>query len=443
MNSTAAIITSSIVRVGTDFKNKITDSGGCMIENTVNDLRNCEVKMQYILDEQGNLAEIPKDKCKKVEYPIKYRLKNAFEVFVRVDGTDSYWISNYGRCVNNLNHKDKSTFYKHKEGKCHYTIYDVEKIIVSYPTKKQKNGTRKIDKTRCRDEYVFKTNLSEEECNRVLEEMQSANTKRVCILQTNRYKRETSPEDLVADTFLVQYRGRCKIWHKDGDYNNNWYKNLLYVSQKDYTDLKAGKITWQELNLEQEYIEYENKASASAHKVYGGIKVRCGNTEDNDNVRSCYDKSTMWQGWLDEPREFVKWYLEHYYECDDEEMDVDKDLFGDGSGMYHPNFCCILPKGLNTLLANSKKHYKEGQSPENTLPLGVAYNGRTNKYNATIQFAGTERQITLSEWDTAEEAFAEYKVMKQADICLVAAKYKGKVPDYIYDKLLKVDVKAY
>ena len=348
-----------------------------------------EQKMQYILDENGELAEIPKDKCKPVEYPIKYKLKNAFEVFVRVEGTENYWISNYGRCVNNLNCKDKSRFYKHKEGKCHYTIFEIDKA----------DGSR--------------------------------------------WKRDTTPEDLVVDAFLVKYKGRFKVWHKDGDESNNWYKNLLTVSPEDYKDLKAGKVTWQELNLVQEYIEYHNKASHNAYKVYNGIKARCGDTKDNDNVRDCYDKSTMWQIWLDDLKEFVKWYLEHYYECGDEEMDVDKDLFGDGSGMYAPDFCCILPKGLNTLLANSKKHYKEGETPENTLPLGVNYNNKTKKYYGVIQFTGTERQITLSEWDTPEDAFAEYKVMKQADILMVAAKYKESIPDYIYDRFLTVEVKPY
>ena len=57
------------------------------------------------------LQEISKDKCRPVEYPIKYKLKNAFEVFVRVDGTENYWISNYGRCVNNLNHKDNWLYF--------------------------------------------------------------------------------------------------------------------------------------------------------------------------------------------------------------------------------------------------------------------------------------------------------------------------------------------
>ena len=151
----------------------------------------------------------------------------------------------------------------------------------------------------------------------------------------------------------------------------------------------------------------------------------------------------MWQGWLDDPKSFVKWYLEHYYECGDEQMDVDKDLFGDGSGMYHPDFCCILPKGLNTLLANSKKHYAEGETPENTLPLGVRYSRRRKKYYGEITFTGAEDSIPLSDWDTPEEAFAEYKRMKQADILSVAAEYKEKIPEYIYKKLLEVEVKPY
>lgn len=414
-----------------------------MIEDKQINYEEQECKIQYILNEQGELVEIPKEQCRPVQYPIKYKLKNAFEVFVRVDGTDNYWISNYGRCVNNLNHKDKNTFYRHKEGNCHYTIYDVEKTIVSFPVKMQKNGKEKIDKTKKRIDGVIPWNMSDVECNSILDAKQQSNMKRKYVIEATRHKRDTSPAELVAETFLVKYKGRIKVWHKDGDESNNWYKNLLYVSLSDYKDLRSGKITWKELNLEQEYIEYENKASVQAYKVYNGILTRCGDTVDDDNVRSCYDKSTMWQGWLDNPKSFVRWYLEHYYECDDEEMDVDKDLFGDGSGMYCPDFCCILPKGLNTLLANSKKHYKEGQTKDNVLPLGVRYSSKTNKYYGEIQFTGSEECRKLSEWDTAEEAFAEYKVMKQADIMTVVAKYKDKIPEYIYKKFFTVDVKPY
>lgn len=411
-----------------------------IIESNIKDT---EEKIQYILDEKGELTEIPRNKCKPVEHPIKYNLKNAFEVFVRIAYTENYWISNYGRCINNLNHKDKNTFYKHKEGKCHYTIYEIEKILVSYPIVKQNNGKFKVNKTKEKTEMGLKSGISEEEINHIIEEMQKANPKRSYSVIAIRHKYETSPEELVACNFLVKYNGRSKIWHKDGDDTNNWYKNLLYVSKDDYIDLKAGKVTWQELNLEQEYIEYENKAGQTAYKIYNGIKARCKDTTVDDRIRACYDKSTMWQGWVDDPKSFVKWYLEHSYEVDGEEMDVDKDLFGDDSGMYHPNFCCLLPKGLNTLLANSKKHYLNSEPTDNVLPYGVRYNSKNNKYFSEIQLTGTQKKIRLSEHDTPKEAFAEYKRMKEADILLMAAKYKGRIPDYIYDKLLTIEVKPY
>lgn len=345
-------------------------------------------KIQYILDENGNLKEMLKSDAKPVEYPIRYKLKNAFEVFVRVDGTENYWISNYGRCVNNLNRKDKNTFYIHKQGKCHYTIFMINKT-------------------------------------------------------GSRWKSETTPENLVVDTFLVRYRGRYKVWHKDGDESNNWYKNLLFVTQKDYVSLKSGKVTWQELNLEQEYIEYENRASCEAYIIYNGIKSRCHNTEASKSIHKCYDNVIMCREWMDNPKSFVKWYLDHYYEVDGESMAVDKDLLGGESKIYSPENCCILPQGLNTLLTNCKKRNLEGDSNAEILPLGVRYNGKLGKYYGEITFTGSDRGIKLSEWDTKEEAFAEYKILKQADILMVAARYKESIPNYIYNALLKVDVKPY
>lgn len=369
-----------------------------------------EKSIQYILNENKEIVEMPKDEAKPVEYPVKYKLKNAFEVFVRVKGTENYWISNYGRCINNLNRKDKTTFYEHKQGD-HYTIFEIERAKVFI--------TQKGKPTKRRNKYT-KTKIVE-----------------------NKFRRETSAGKLVAETFLVQYDRRSSVWHKDGNKYNNWYKNLLMVTLQDYKKLLKGEITWQELNLEQEYIEYENKASSQAYRVYNGIRTRCKDTKNDDRIRKCYDEVTMCQEWKDNPKTFVKWYFEHYYTVDDEEMDVDKDLFDGGSKIYSPETCCILPKSLNAILTNFKKHYREEQNIENTLPYGVSYNGKKKKYYSDIQFTGTEKTVKLSEWDTPEEAFKEYKMMKQADMLMVAAQYKNKIPDYIYHKLLEVEIKPY
>ena len=86
---------------------------------------NTEMKMQYIHDENKNLVEIPTTDMLPVEYSIQYKLISAFEVFVRVPNTENYWISNYGRGVNNRRNLNKNNFYEHKQGQCHYTVYEV------------------------------------------------------------------------------------------------------------------------------------------------------------------------------------------------------------------------------------------------------------------------------------------------------------------------------
>lgn len=189
-----------------------------------------------------------------MEYPIKVSLKNAFEVFVRVKDTENYWISNYGRCVNNLNHKDKNTFYMHKQGNVHLTVFEIEHYERTIA-----KGKRKGEK----------------------------------ISETNRYRREAAPDILVAESFLVQYKGRERVWHKDGDFANNWYKNLIYVSKNDFAELKAGRMTLDSLELEQEYIEYQNRASEKAYHVYYSIRKRC---MEGENRPGCYAHVEMWRG---------------------------------------------------------------------------------------------------------------------------------------------------
>ena len=132
--------------------------------------------------------------------PISYRrqydfLRSGFkvdEIFVQVDETKHYWISNHGRLTNNMR-KDK-TFFFHKtdsgnpERSVHWTIvtYDID-------------GT-------------------------ALHE-------------------ETSPEILVAKHFLIRPTGCNKIWHIDENMNNNYYKNLIYLSAEEYELLRKHVIT--------------------------------------------------------------------------------------------------------------------------------------------------------------------------------------------------------
>ena len=152
------------------------------------------------------------------------------EVFVQVKDSQNYWISNYGRMVNNL----RKYFYMHKTGNVHYTI----NLVVEYGEK---------------------------------------------------YKKETSPAELVAEQFLERNSEITWIWHIDEDLSNNYYKNLLWVSWDEYTSLNRGYIKVEDIDRNQEYIPYITSSKNRAFGIWQGINHRC----NNKSSRKCYDDSVM------------------------------------------------------------------------------------------------------------------------------------------------------
>lgn len=296
------------------------------------------------------------------------------EVFVIVNNTTNYWISNNGRLTNNL----RGSFYMHKTGYAHYTL----------------SGTD--------------------------------------------YKIETYTDKLVAEHFLEKPDKCNKIWHIDRDRNNCHYKNLIWVTDEEYIDFERGIKLVEELGRQQEYIPYITLKSNVAYSVWNGIYKRC---YKDKNV---YEGSFMCDLWLNDKDAFAEWWSAEYYECDGEPMVVDKDLLYKGNKEYAPDKCCILPQTLNIMLSNCKKHkLPKWKSSKMDLPLGVRYDSNMKMYYGEIKPFGHDEVIRLSYWDTPEEAFAEYKRHKQADILMMADKYKNRIPKKVYDALLRVEVEPY
>ena len=133
------------------------------------------------------------------------------EVFVLVNGTNNYWISNHGRTVNNL----RNNFHMHKTGYAHYTLSGIDKKIETYTDK------------------------------------------------------------LVAEHFLERPDKCNKIWHIDRDKNNCYYRNLIWVNNEEYIDLQRGIMLVEELGRQQEYIPYITLKSNAAYSIWNGIYIRC------------------------------------------------------------------------------------------------------------------------------------------------------------------------
>lgn len=314
------------------------------------------------------------------------------EIFVQVEQTDHYWISNYGRLINNMR-KDKTFFY-HKmdsgnpERSVHWTIvtYDIDGSAVH---------------------------------------------------------EETNPEILVASHFLMKPKDCRKIWHIDENMNNNYYKNLIYVTEEEYRLLWKHVKTVTEIGREQEYYDYNTVKGNPAYSIWNGIYARCYGG-GSLMVNRCYDEAFMCDEWKDNRDSFAEWYAANYYECDGERMAVDKDLLHRGNKEYAPDKCCLLPETINSALASATKR-RSCYRPTNqkVYAIGVDYDGTRNKFFAKITPFGHNKIVKLHYWDTEEEAFQEYKLFKESEIRILALRYKDKIPEHLFDALIKYEVRPY
>jgi hypothetical protein len=322
------------------------------------------------------------------------------EIFFKVDYAEHYWISNHGRLVNN-NRKDGS-FRFHKISSDN-NARGVHWTIVSYD----------IDGSPVHTEIP-------------------------------------KPEELVAQYFLVKPKECNKVWHIDGNKNNNYYRNLIYVTDEEYDLLHKKVMKVDDLKREQEYYNYNTVNGNPAYHIWNGIYARCygGKRFSKFNVNLCYDGSTMCDSWRYDKDAFAEWYSSNYYECYGETMMVDKDLLCRGNKEYAPDKCCLLPQPINSALASAtkKRILKKKSSKKNKVPecaVGVSYDEYKKKFFARIQPFKHDRMETLHYWDTNEEAFQEYKLFKESEIRILAVRYRSVLPEHIFDALIKYEVFPY
>lgn len=173
-----------------------------------------------------------------------------------------------------------------------------------------------------------------------------------------------------------------------------------------------------------------------------GKKTKCYETwcnmfkrcysENYQSKRPTYKDCTVCEEWHNF-QNFAKWFEENYYEINNEQMHLDKDILVKGNKIYSPETCVFVPKTINSL-------FTKRQNDRGSLPIGVSYDRDSNKYLSHCNNCITRKQIKLGKFLQVDDAFLEYKKYKEDHVKEVANLYVGKIPNELYKAMVNYEV---
>lgn len=131
---------------------------------------------------------------------------------------------------------------------------------------------------------------------------------------------------------------------------------------------------------------------------------------------------------------FAKWFEENYYDCNGEQMCLDKDILIKGNKIYSKDSMIFVPQSINKLFI--KQQNKRGN-----FPIGVTWDENSKKFRASVRvnYNGKKEQIS-QRFNTELEAFLWYKEQKEREIKRRADEYKDLIPKKLYDAMYKYEV---
>ena len=116
----------------------------------------------------------------------------------------------------------------------------------------------------------------------------------------------------------------------------------------------------------------------------------------------------------------------------DAKYELDKDLLASGNKVYCPEKCCLLPTELNGILTQATRGRGD-------LPIGVFRDYDRGGYRARVT-KKDHTQKSGQRFKTPEEAFAWYKVEKEAYVRERTDAWSDKLAPHVVDALFKWEV---
>ena len=163
------------------------------------------------------------------------------------------------------------------------------------------------------------------------------------------------------------------------------------------------------------------------YKTWAGMLKRCY-CEQQIKKDKVYVNCVVCEEWHNF-QNFAEWFENNYYEIENEEMNLDKDILIKGNKIYSPNTCIFVPRTINSIFTKNNKARGE-------LPIGVDI--KNNKFRSRCRTI--YKEVYLGMFNTAEEAFNAYKTFKENYIKQVANEYKDKIPYKLYNAMYSYKV---
>ena len=229
---------------------------------------------------------------------------------------------------------------------------------------------------------------------------------------------------------IIEYRNANDIDIYFEEYN--WV-----AKNKCYKDFNIGNIkcpyeprVWGKGYIgEGKYITTINKRPTKMYNTWHGMLERCYSI-NSLKLKPTYEKCEVCKEWLCF-QNFAKWYEENYYDIDNEQMCLDKDILVKGNKIYSSETCIFVPQFINKLFTKCDKS-------RGKYPIGVSYHKGSEKFISRCQtLNGCEY---IGSFENSTNAFLSYKNFKEKYIKELAEEYKQKIPNKLYVAMINYKV---
>lgn len=183
------------------------------------------------------------------------------------------------------------------------------------------------------------------------------------------------------------------------------------------------------------YESRANEKQTKAYKVWKSMLQRCYDPY-YINREPAYIDVYVCEEWLNF-QNFAKWFYKNYYECNNERMELDKDILIKGNKIYSPKTCIFVPKIINDLFIKNNRN-------RGKYPIGVIeyYDKKWGYKRLGVKCNVLEGRDFLGYFsiDKPFQAFTCYKNYKENYIKKIADEYKDLIPKELYDAMYRYQV---